>query len=181
MGIHLHLSHLGLLLLLLISFNHAGRQKLVSADETLIRVQCNNADVPPTCVRCLESDPQSQSADKVGIAAIVITCLSDKAGTLSGNMSALASAVHEKEVKSMLQSCEKWLSVAMTRLANATRMLEAGEYDGTNENVVAALVRELDCRQNVEAHNVTVPDGVVYDMRVYEELSEAALRIVDRF
>ncbi|XP_039039486.1 pectinesterase inhibitor-like [Hibiscus syriacus] len=181
MGIALPLSHLGLLLLLSTSFNYADHWNLVSADDNIIQLQCNNVDVPSTCIQCVKSDPRSQSANKAGIAAIVITCLSNKVGMLSSNMSALASAMHDKKAKSVLQSCEKCFSVATTHLGNATSMLEAKEYDGTNEMVVAALGREVDCKQNAKAYNVTVPYGVVYDMRVYLELSDAVLRIIDRF
>ncbi|MBA0803990.1 hypothetical protein Gohar_014147, partial [Gossypium harknessii] len=43
---------------------------LVFADDTLIKTQCHNAEDPKACIQCVKSDPQSQSADKVGIAAI---------------------------------------------------------------------------------------------------------------
>ncbi|GMI65586.1 hypothetical protein like AT4G00872 [Hibiscus trionum] len=179
MGIALPLSHLSLLLLLSISFNHVGH--LVSADDTLIQLQCHNAEVPSTCIQCVKSDPRSQSADKVGIAAIIITCLSNNAKTLSKNMTVLASAAHDKNVKMVLQSCEKGFSVATTDLANATNMLGNKDYDKTNGLVSAALRQEVDCNQYASEYKVTIPYRMVYDMRVYEELSDAALRIIDRF
>ncbi|KAL4353533.1 hypothetical protein GQ457_06G023650 [Hibiscus cannabinus] len=182
MGIALPLCHLSLLLLLSISFNYVGHRNLVSADEALIQLQCHNAEVPSTCIQCVKSDPKGESAGKVGIANIIITtCLSNNAKSLKHNMTVLASTPPGKGEKTVLQSCEKAFSDATYDLAKATAMLGAKDYDKTNGLVAAALAREVFCKENMLDNKVTVPDSVVYQMRVYEELSNAALRIVDRF
>ncbi|KAK8588955.1 hypothetical protein V6N13_087844 [Hibiscus sabdariffa] len=181
MGIALPLCHLSLLFLLSISFNHVGHRNLVFADEALIELQCHNAEVPSTCIQCVKSDPKGESADKVGIAFIIITCLSNNAGSLKNNMTVLASSARGKVEKIVLQKCAKGFSVSMDDLVKAAITLGAKDYDKTNGLVAAALVQEVYCKQNILGKNVTVPDGMVYAMRVYEELSNAALRIIDRF
>ncbi|GMI65582.1 hypothetical protein like AT4G00872 [Hibiscus trionum] len=160
MGIVLLLYHLGLFLLL-ISFIYVEHRNLVFADETLIELQCHNAEVPSTCIQCVKSDPRGQLADNVAIAGIVIYCLRNNARALSGNMTALASATLDKDVKRAMQSCEKGMK--------------------TNSLVKKGLQQKVDCRKNVWDYRALIPDCVIYDMRVYEELSDAATRIIDRF
>ncbi|KAK8588957.1 hypothetical protein V6N13_087846 [Hibiscus sabdariffa] len=157
------------------------RSPFVSADETLIQLQCHNAEVPSTCIQCVKSDPRGQSTDKVAIAGIVISCLSNHARSLSGNMTALASTMLDKDVKRALQTCGKRFSEAKTDLAKATNMLKNKDYDETNSPINKALQKEVDCQKNVWDYRAFVPDSVIYDMRVYQELSDAAMRIVDRF
>ncbi|GMI65583.1 hypothetical protein like AT4G00872 [Hibiscus trionum] len=123
MGIVLLLYHLGLFLLL-ISFIYVEHRNLVFADETLIELQCHNAEVPSTCIQCVKSDPRGQLADNVAIAGIVIYCLRNNARALSGNMTALASATLDKDVKRAMQSCEKGFSEAKSDLDKAINMLK---------------------------------------------------------
>lgn len=175
------LYHLSLFFLLPISFNYIGYRNFISADSTLITEQCHNTDTPEICIQCLKSDPRSQSADKVSIAAIVITCISNKAVTLESNMTVLASSVHDKNLKLVLQDCQKELADAKTNLTTATDRLKNKDFDGTNYLVNQALRKEFDCKQNVGSLQYRVPTNVLNDMRLYEELSEAAMRIIDRF
>ncbi|KAA3476112.1 cell wall/vacuolar inhibitor of fructosidase 2-like [Gossypium australe] len=158
-----------------------GHRNLVSADDTLIKTQCHNAEVPEACIQCVKSDPQSQSADKVGIAAIVITCISNKAMTLESNMTVLASSVHDEDLKLVLQDCQKELSDAKTNLTTAMDRLKNKDYDQTNYLVNHALQKEFDCKKNVGDLQYTLPTTVLNDMTLYEELSEAVMRIIDRF
>ncbi|MBA0803991.1 hypothetical protein Gohar_014148, partial [Gossypium harknessii] len=118
---------------------------LVSANDTLIKTQCHNAEVPEVCIQCVKSDPRSQSADKVGIAAT------------------------------------KELSDAKTNLTTAMDRLKSKDYDQTNYLVNHALQKEFDCKKNVGDLQYTLPTTVLNDMTLYEELSEAAMRIIDRF
>ncbi|KAG4177134.1 hypothetical protein ERO13_A11G291800v2 [Gossypium hirsutum] len=172
---------LPLFLLISISFNYMGHRNLVSADDTLIKTQCHNAEVPEACIQCVKSDPRSQSADKVGIATIVITCISNKAVTLESNMTVLALSVHDKDLKLVLQDCQKELSNAKTNLTTAMDRLKSKDYDQTNYLLNHALQKEFDCKKNVGDLQYTLPTTVLNDMTIYEELSEAAMRIIDRF
>ncbi|KAB2006348.1 hypothetical protein ES319_D11G338400v1 [Gossypium barbadense] len=173
--------NLPLFLFLSISFNYMGHRNLVSADNTLIKTQCHNAKVPKACIQCVKSDPHSQSADKVGIATIVITCISNKAVTLESNMTVLASSVHDKKLKLVLQDCQKEFSDAKTNLTTAMDRLKNKDYDQTNYLVNHALQEEFYCKNNVGDLQYTLPTTILNDMTLYEELSEAAMRIIDRF
>ncbi|KAK8712247.1 hypothetical protein V6N13_147489 [Hibiscus sabdariffa] len=179
MGLVLPLFHLTFFLLS-ISFNYVGHRTHVFADEALIQLQCRNAEVPPTCIQCVESDPRSQLADKVAIAGIVISCISNSAKTISGNLSDLIAPWLEKEVKRRLRECVTEFSEARTDLAKAINMLKKKDYDETNSLVVKALHQEVECRQSLSQYNISYP-YMEYYMTIYEQLSDAALRIVDRF
>ncbi|OMO88351.1 Pectinesterase inhibitor [Corchorus capsularis] len=183
MLVALPLYHLLILLLVLTSFQHAT--KLVLADEKLIEQQCHNAEVPATCIQCVNSDPTAIKADKVGIAAIVINCLSDNVETLAKNMSSMASTVQDKSLKSMFNECTKGFLEARRDLSTAMKELKKKNYDQTNLRVRKAVTPELDCKNNVvdkiKLAVLQLPDDVLYTMRVYEELTNAAMRIIDRF
>ncbi|XP_039066477.1 pectinesterase inhibitor-like [Hibiscus syriacus] len=179
MGIALPLYTL-ILFLLSISFNHVGHRNLVSADEALIQSECHNADNPATCIRCVKSDPRGESADKVGIATIVLSCLIHSAEVQSANMIDLTKYDFEEDVKQMLLNCATGFFEAQINLTNATDLLMNKDYNGTNSLVKQALVQEVKCRRALENRHVTHA-AMVYDMRGYEELSNAAMRIVDRF
>ena len=174
----LSLYHL-ILILLFISFQQAN--KFVFADDKLIEQQCHNAEVPAACIQCLKSDPRGQVADKVGIATIVINCLRNNAEILANNMSNLASSVQDKKIKPLLQDCEKGFVQAKNDLSTATNQLKSKDYDKTNHFVRTALEPEIVCKKNVVSLKVRVPSNILNEMRVYEELSDAAMRIIDRF
>ncbi|KAB2059581.1 hypothetical protein ES319_A11G315500v1 [Gossypium barbadense] len=181
MGILLPPYYLTPFLLLFIFFNNVDQRNLVFADDALIETQCHNAEVPETCIKCIKSDPRSQSADKVGIAAIIITCLSNKATTLINNMTTLALGARDKYLKLALRGCGKEFYYAKTNLTVATNRLKGKEYDQTNLLVKQALEGEVVCKMNVGALRFNFPNSVTFDMGVYEELSTAVMRIVDRF
>ncbi|XVF79509.1 hypothetical protein PTKIN_Ptkin14bG0228700 [Pterospermum kingtungense] len=168
-----------LLLLFITSLEHTN--KLVFADKKLIEQQCHNAEMPETCIECLKSNPKGQEADKVEIAAIVITCLSNNSQVLANNMSSLASTAQDKNLKSLFQDCEKGFIQANSNLSTAMNELMSKNYDKTNNFVRTALQPEIDCKKNVVSLTPSVPSDVLDQMRVYEELSDAAMRIIDRF
>lgn len=50
----------------------------ICAEKDLMKEECHNAQVPTICMQCLESDPTSVHADRVGIAEIIIHCLDSR-------------------------------------------------------------------------------------------------------
>ncbi|PPD68559.1 hypothetical protein GOBAR_DD34563 [Gossypium barbadense] len=96
-------------------------------------------------------------------------------------MTVLASSVHDKDLKLVLQDCQKELSDAKTNLTTAIDRLKNKDYDQTNYLVNLALQKEFDCKNNVGDLQYTLHTTVLNDMTLYEELSEAAMRIIDRF
>ncbi|CAK7355439.1 unnamed protein product [Dovyalis caffra] len=159
-----------------------GTHNVVIAYDDLIKQQCHNAETPSLCIQCLKSDPKAPQADKVGIATIVINCVSNHSKTLASNMTELASKEElDKKLKSAYQRCIKGYALADKHLLKVVSWLKTGDYDKANSGVMSALEYELLCRASFEVSKWEIPSLVVYEMRVYEALSEAAFRIIDRF
>lgn len=103
---------------------------LVIADDQLIQMECHNAEEPTTCIECLKSDPHGEKADKVGIAVIILGCLSNNAKTLAANMTEIAYGTKDKNATKILKQCSKGFYSATKDLASATLKLKSGKYDG---------------------------------------------------
>ncbi|KAG5241616.1 pectinesterase inhibitor [Salix suchowensis] len=144
-----------------------GTHSHVQADDNLIKLQCRNSETPALCIQCIKSDPAAPQADKVGIAAIVINCLRSHSRIL--------------RLRSAYQSCSKGFLKAVKHLLKVVSVLKMGDYDKANAGVMSALEYELSCGAAFEESKRKLPGLVVYEMRVYEALSEAAFRIIDRF
>ncbi|KAB1216942.1 Pectinesterase inhibitor [Morella rubra] len=155
-------------------------RRLVRADESLIQIECHNAEVPSTCIQCLTSDGRAENADKVGIATIVVDCLQNHANTLAGNMSSLASGTKDRGMKNVFLKCGQGFSSAEKALSSSTLSLKNGKYENAEKFVGEALEHELTCQKNVASYKDQIPERVAYEMRIYEELSEAARRIFER-
>ncbi|KAF9678705.1 hypothetical protein SADUNF_Sadunf07G0062800 [Salix dunnii] len=159
-------------------------QKLVihvKADDNLIKLQCRNSETPALCIQCIKSDPGAPQADKVGIATIVINCLRSHSRTLASNTTKLASREDDEKLRSAYQSCSKGFVKAIKYLLKVVSLLKIGDYDKANSGVMSALKYELSCGATFEESKWKLPGLVVHEMRVYEALSEAAFRIIDRF
>ncbi len=154
--------------------------RLVRADDKLIQIECHNADVPSTCIQCLQSDQRAKNADKVVIATIIVNCLKNNAQSLAANMSNLASGTKAKVVKKVFKECGQGFSSAMKKLSSATFGLKKGKYDDAEKFVSEALDYEHNCQSKIGRHHEDIPKHVVYDMRIYEQLSEAANRVIER-
>ncbi|GLT81113.1 hypothetical protein SLA2020_525170 [Shorea laevis] len=152
----------------------------VAADDRLIEVQCHNAEVPAVCIQCVNSDPGALQADRVGIAAIVLSCLTNQSKTLYHDMAELASSSQDKNMEAVAKICQKGYSDAGQQLGAAAQSLQSGDYDMANESVREALENDVACGNEGESNKLSFPPEVVYEMRVYEELADAALRIIDR-
>ncbi|KAJ6678166.1 PLANT INVERTASE/PECTIN METHYLESTERASE INHIBITOR SUPERFAMILY PROTEIN [Salix viminalis] len=158
-----------------------GTHSHVKADDSLIKLQCRNSETPALCIQCIHSDPAAPQADKVGIAAIVINCLRSHSRILASNMTKMASREDDERLRSAYQSCSKGFLKAVKHLLKVVSVLKMGDYDKANAGVMSALEYELSCGAAFEESKRKLPGLVVYEMRVYEALSEAAFRIIDRF
>ncbi|GAV64127.1 PMEI domain-containing protein, partial [Cephalotus follicularis] len=158
--------------------------KPVGTNASLIESACHNANVPATCLQCLKSDQRAQKADEVGVAIIVVSCLSNHTKNLVSNMTQLASGAQDKNLKTICEACGKGYSTALTDLSAATLKITNGEYDEANLSVRNALESEVECQRSIGGNQQKIkpsfPVDVLYEMKVYEQLSDAALRIIDR-
>ncbi|GKV37014.1 hypothetical protein SLEP1_g45089 [Rubroshorea leprosula] len=153
---------------------------MAAADDRLIEVQCHNAEVPAVCMQCVNSDPEAGQADRVGVAAIVLNCLTNHSKTLYHDMAELASSSQDKNTEAVAKICQKGYSDAGQQLGAAAQALKSGDYDMANASVREALENDVACGNEGESCKLNFPPDVVYEMRVYEELADAALRIIDR-
>lgn len=152
----------------------------VRGNDELIKIECHNAEVPSTCIQCLKSDRRSENSDRVRIAAILVNCLQNHAKGLAGNMSALASGSKDQAMKNVFEECGRGFSSARKVLSSATLNLEKSKYDDAEMFVNEALQYVLQCHSRIGDHGDQIPKDVVYGMKLYEDLSEATDRIVER-
>jgi pectinesterase inhibitor-like protein len=153
---------------------------LVRANNKLIRTECHNAEVPATCMQCVESDRRAAAANRVGIATILVTCLENQAKTLAANMSELASSSKDPAMKIVFKECCQGYSSAEKGLSSATSCLKNGRYEDAERFVNEALEYELTCHSKIESYRAGISEYIVHEMKIYEQLSEAANRIVER-
>ncbi|KAJ7948933.1 Pectinesterase inhibitor [Quillaja saponaria] len=166
-----------LVLLLILS---SAACNLVSTDQKLMEKECHNAEVPATCIECLNSDSGAKEADGVGIATIIVNCINNLAESLAANMSSLASGTRKKEAKVIFQWCAKGYSSAKKELISSKQALKNGKYDAAEGSVSAALKSHVQCLDKIESNEEKVQENIVQKIRIYGELSEAANRIIER-
>lgn len=84
-------------------------------------------------------------------------------------------------IKTALQGCKKDLSEAMTRaLPDAKKGLKTGDYDKAGQSIKHALGFPLMCLNNLQSAEFDFPP-VYSQINIYAQLSDAAMRIIDRF
>ncbi|EOA37807.1 hypothetical protein CARUB_v10011965mg [Capsella rubella] len=157
------------------------------AEKDLMITECHNAQVPTTCMQCLESDPTSLQADPVGIAGIVIHCLDSRLRIITNNITDLLSKEDEAQVKKVLKACNQNLLKEVPRkLSEAKTNLGTRHYDKAAESIKLALGYPWSCRSSIQ--NVKFDESlfgesleVISQINIYAQLSDAAMRIIDRF
>ncbi|KAL2331068.1 hypothetical protein Fmac_018649 [Flemingia macrophylla] len=170
-----------LLLILRPPFIHQA-QHFAVADDKLIKTLCHDSETPETCLKCVQSCNNSAKADGViGIATMVVDCIKDTANNLALNITNLA-CTSQGELKSAYESCAKDYGdhIAKKELRLSKKALKQHKYDKAESLVVNALSFHLKCRMSLEHCKAQVPVGVSYDMKIYEELTEAASRIIEK-
>ncbi|KAL9291188.1 putative pectinesterase inhibitor domain-containing protein [Arabidopsis thaliana] len=153
------------------------------ANEELMMQQCHNSDNPTLCLRCLSSDPGSHEADKVGLARIILKCINSHLLVLTKNASTLGSQHYQNpNTAAALKQCGLGFSTAKHGVGVADTQLITGDYDKAAYDVSVKVVNPpVSCRNSLEALNIQVPSSFRYHMDVYLALTQALLRIVDRF
>lgn len=133
------------ILLLTISplFDH--NSKLVAADNSLIEIVCHVAKARESCIQCLRSDPHAEEADKVGIATIMVNCLSNHANSLSAYMSDNGAISKDEAAKKLFLECSKDYASADKELDSAIISLKSGKHDEAVVSVALALKFDADC------------------------------------
>ncbi|KAL1194281.1 Pectinesterase inhibitor [Cardamine amara subsp. amara] len=154
----------------------------ICANKDLMVNECHNAQVPIICMQCLESDPTSVSANPVGIASIIINCLDSRLQNITNIITDLLSSKEDKgEVKTALEACKKeLLTEATTKLSEAKTGLNTNDYDKANLSIKLALGFPLSCRAYLKNFKFASLE-LFSQIDIYDQLSNAAMRIIDRF
>ncbi|XP_048617680.1 LOW QUALITY PROTEIN: uncharacterized protein LOC106449131 [Brassica napus] len=146
------------------------------ADKGLMIRECHNARVPTICMQCLESYRESVHADPVGIASIVIKCLDSNLNVLTKQKEKDGDAI-----KIALEGCKKDLSEAMRKaLSDAKKGLKTGDYDKAGQSIKHVLGFPLMCKYNLQTAEFDFTP-FYSQINIYAQLSDAAMRIIDRF
>ncbi|XP_061358166.1 uncharacterized protein LOC133302415 [Gastrolobium bilobum] len=172
-----------LLLLLILSTPFIHKTKnLAVADFKLIQNLCHNSESPETCMRCVQSSKDAEKSNSVGIAIIIVGCINDKAKTLALNITQLASTISDPNMKFLCQRCVDAYGkfIAKKMLISAKQALQNHKYDNAESFVVKALKIDTTCHEYFKSYQNKVPSEIFYDMNMYEELSEAACRIIEK-
>ncbi|XP_013591233.1 PREDICTED: pectinesterase inhibitor [Brassica oleracea var. oleracea] len=146
------------------------------ADKGLMIRECHNARVPTICMQCLESDRESVHADPVGIASIVIKCLDSNLNVLTKQKEKDGDAI-----KIALEGCKKDLSEAIRKaLSDAKKGLKTGDYDKAGQSIKHVLGFPLMCKYNLQTAEFDFTP-FYSQINIYAQLSDATMRIIDRF
>ncbi|KAG4399079.1 hypothetical protein AAZX31_08G166700 [Glycine max] len=155
----------------------------IAADNKLIQTLCHNSETPETCMRCVQSSKKAVNVNStVGVAMIVINCIKDKANALALNMTKLASTSNG-HLKSICKKCAKDYGhhIAKKEFFSSKHALRNHRYDKAESAVARALSIDLACHSILTSlHHDEVPSHVFDGMKTYEELSEAACRIMEK-
>ncbi|CAA0818529.1 Plant invertase/pectin methylesterase inhibitor superfamily protein [Striga hermonthica] len=102
---------------------------------------------------------------------------------LSFNILDLANrASHDGGSRKAYEDCKSLFSKATKELESAAKEIKNNDYDRVDRFVFGAHMCNLKCYGNIEKGNdVEIPIGVKSEMMVFEELSEAGMRIIERF
>ncbi|EOA23081.1 hypothetical protein CARUB_v10003862mg [Capsella rubella] len=98
----------------------------------------------------------------------------------SNNITDLSSKKEEGEVKTALEICKADLPNTATKLSEAKKSLVSGDYDKVNQSIEFALSFPLGCLLQLNNVNFTFPQ-LSSQIQIYAQLSDAAMRIIDRF
>lgn len=172
-------SHILLLLLLAISPLFEHNSKLVAADSSLIEIVCHVAKAPESCIQCLRSDPHAEEADKVGIATIMVNCLSNHANSLSAYMSNTGAISKDEAAKKLFLECSKDYASADKELDSAIISLKSGKHDEAVVSVALALKYDADCHFKILRFKKKIAQQIANEIKLFEELCQAAKTIIE--
>ncbi|XP_027342996.1 uncharacterized protein LOC113855556 [Abrus precatorius] len=161
-------------------FIHEAKN-LVVANTNLIQSLCNYSETPQTCNKCVQSCNASEKADGVQIATIILNCIKDEATTLALNVTNLAS-ISDGDLKTLCQTCAKDYGYSIPKeIDSAKQSLQIQQYEKAESFVVSALDIDIDCQKKLKSFGPNkVPSDIFNVTTAYEELSEAACRIIEK-
>ncbi|XP_010450608.1 PREDICTED: uncharacterized protein LOC104732726 [Camelina sativa] len=135
-----------------------------------------NPTQPPFMLTLLVSPESSYTVSTLALINIIIN-----------NLTELSSKEDKAEVKKVLKACKQDLSMKVPKkLSEAKTDLRSGDYDKAARSIMLALSYPWSCRSNLQSVKF---DEYLYEeslelfsqINIYAQLSDAAMRIIDRF
>ncbi|KAL5813244.1 hypothetical protein ACOSQ3_028194 [Xanthoceras sorbifolium] len=171
-----------ILLLAIISLFFFNNCNPVVADHDLMKSQCEITEAPALCMQCLESDPKSEKADTLGIAMIIVSCLSNNSQTTVSNFTSIVKNITNKNIKMFItMNCIEPYHDLIENISAVDNHLKKREYDQACDGLSTANDIAYACSDGIDRYGELIPGWVFYGMRVFDQLSVAAMRIIDHF
>ncbi|CAN8303195.1 unnamed protein product [Cochlearia groenlandica] len=149
----------------------------IYADKDTMVKQCHHAHVPTICMQCLESNHNtSLHADPIGIAVIIIHCLDSHLHILIKNITEVE--LYKKE--EALSDCKNDMLEAIKKLPDVNKSVKRGDYDKAGQSLKLGLLSPKRCRDNLRRTKLKFYQ-IYSQINIYIQLSDAAMRIIDRF
>ncbi|KAI3978551.1 hypothetical protein MKX01_015726 [Papaver californicum] len=149
-----------LVFVMFLCYNHQP-STFVRADNELISRVCHNTDAPTACNQCVKAD--------------------NRTVYLQRNISALTSIYGDSAANQTITECRELFSYAKSDLNAATQGLKNGDYDASDKSVFKALRYQNSCKSQFENNQkIRITVHIYFGFNMYEELSQIALRIINR-
>ncbi|KAI3946956.1 hypothetical protein MKW98_003519 [Papaver atlanticum] len=170
-----------IIVLVMFLLNHQP-STFVRADDELIRQVCHNSEAPTTCNQCVKADNRSDKANTVGIATIVVDCIKIQANNLQTNISTLGSIYKDDfAANRTITKCGELFSHAKSDLNAVSQDLKNGDYDASDRSIFNALLYQNSCKNQCKNNpKIIITSHIFYGFKMYEELSQIALSILNR-
>ncbi|KAI3920595.1 hypothetical protein MKW92_042042 [Papaver armeniacum] len=122
----------------------------VRADDELIRQLCHNSEAPTTCNQCVKADN-------------------------------LSSIYKDVAANRTITKCGELFFHAKSYLNAASQDLKNGDYDASDKSIFNALLYQNSCKNQCENNpKIIMTSHIFYGFKMYEELSQIALSILNR-
>ncbi|KAK3218484.1 hypothetical protein Dsin_012454 [Dipteronia sinensis] len=134
-------------------------------------------------MQCLESDPKSEKVDKFGIALIIINCMSNNSRTAMYNFTNIVKNIMDKDMKmAVTEDCVGKYPEVIGNVSKVNNLLKNREFDQAVDALSNAIASEHYCYEGISKFKLVFPDlWIYYGIRVYEELSDGVMRMIDHF
>ncbi|KAH7848097.1 hypothetical protein Vadar_033757 [Vaccinium darrowii] len=157
-----------------------------AANDWLAQAECSSAQVPETCMQCLNSDSLTANVEnRAGIAAIVVGCVKSHSDNLVQEMTQLVASNHgQVSADQPLEECCRLLGCAKEEVIAAAQKIDKCDYEGADKCMDSAYAYAVQCHQKIDdacqKSGMQISEIVMSEMRVHEQLCDASMRILER-
>lgn len=138
---------------------------LVRADEQLIQSLCGKTMAPNRCLDCLNRNPESETADALGLTAKFAACAKEDTEQLMSLIDDLEKVAAEGPVKSALPTCSTAELEVLRHFESAAARIADRRYDEALRIVNEAKRHHFHCFQQFKGGAITPVAGADEDPR----------------